>query len=168
MLSITLYEISFPVTDFEIEETNFNDINQSDLNILKKMQAKMDKLMSGYDEIIKSFHKNNTLEKRFEHWKNKNALVFILRKKDDKTISGYAIVMKVTTPNRCHVSELYIDDKYRSGGLGRHLLTQVEQMMKSKGYKTIQLNCSEKNEVGNKLYQSVGYNTQTRVYSKKL
>ena len=168
MLSIVLYEITFPAADFEIEETNFNEINQSDLNTLKKMQTKMDKLTGKYDETIKSFHKINTLEKRFEHWKNKNALVFILRKKDDKTISGYAIVMKMMTPNRCHISELYIDDKYRSGGLGRHLLTQVEQMMKSKGYKTIQLNCSEKNEIGNKLYQSVGYNTQTRLYSKKL
>ena len=91
MLSIVLYEITFPAADFEIEETNFNEINQSDLNTLKKMQSKMDKLMGKHDETIKSFHKINTLEKRFEHWKNKNALVFILRKKDDKTISGYAI-----------------------------------------------------------------------------
>ena len=48
------------------------------------------------------------------------------------------------------------------------LLSKVENIMKSKGYKSIRLFCLNNNEAGNGLYKSLGYGTNTRTYSKKL
>ena len=112
MLSITLYEIAFPTTDFTIEETNLDQIDTNDLKTLKKMQTEMDELMGSYDESVREFHKTRTIDQQFEKWKRMNALVFILRNNQNQ-IAGYAIVVRMITPNRCHVSELYLDRKYK-------------------------------------------------------
>ncbi len=94
--------------------------------------------------------------------------LFLERKKEDKSIAGYCIVVNAFVKNICHVSELYLDKKYRSGGLGKMFLTNVENIMKSKGYNAIRLFCLNNNEVGNRLYNSLGYGVTSRVYSKKL
>ena len=168
MLSFVLYENSFPAADFEIEETSLDKISEKELDTLIKMQTTMNKLMGTYDEFTKEFNKTRPVEQQFDFWKKKNAFVFILRKKEDQSIAGYCIVVNAFVKNVCHVSELYLDKKYRSGGLGKMLLSKVENIMKSKGYKSIRLFCLNNNEAGNKLYNSLGYDTNTRTYSKKL
>ena len=168
MLSITLYEITFPAADFEIEETTVDKIDPKELEIFVKMQTAMNKLMGTYDEFTRELNKLRSARQQFESWKNKKALIFILRKKEDKSIAGYCIVVNAFVKNVCHVSELYLDKKYRSGGLGRMLLSKVENIMKSKGYNSIRLFCLKNNEAGNRLYNSLGYDFTSKTYSKKL
>lgn len=168
MLSFVLYENSFPAADFEIEETTVDKIDPKELEIFVKMQTAMNKLMGTYDEFTRELNKLRSARQQFESWKNKKALIFILRKKEDRSIAGYCIVVNAFVKNVCHVSELYLDKKYRSGGLGKMLLSKVENIMKSKGYKSIRLFCLNNNEAGNRLYNSLGYGTNTRTYSKKL
>lgn len=168
MLSITLYEIAFSAADFEIEETTVDKIDPKELEIFVKMQTAMNKLMGTYDEFTRELNKLRSARQQFESWKNKKALIFILRKKENKSIAGYCIVINAFVKNVCHVSELYLDKKYRSGGLGKMFLMNVENIMKSKGYNAIRLFCLKNNEVGNRLYNSLGYGVTSRVYSKKL
>ena len=168
MLSIILYEINFPADDFEIEETTVDKIDSKEFELFVKMQTTMNKLMGTYDEFRRELNKLRSARQQFESWKNKKALIFILRKKENKSIVGYCIVVNAFVKNVCHVSELYLDKKYRSGGLGKMFLSKVEDIMKSKGYNSIRLFCLNNNEPGNRLYNSLGYGTVSRTYSKKL
>lgn len=168
MLSFVLYENSFPAADFEIEETTVDKIDPKEFEIFVKMQTAMNKLMGTYDEFTMELNKLRSARQQFESWKNKKALIFILRKKEDKSIAGYCIVVNAFVKNVCHVSELYLDKKYRSGGLGKMLLSKVENIMKSKGYNSIRLFCLKNNEAGNRLYNSLGYDFTSKTYSKKL
>ncbi len=84
MLSITLYEIVFPAADFEIEETTVDKIDPKEFEILVKMQTAMNKLMGTYDEFTRELNKLRSARQQFETWKNKKALIFILRKKEGR------------------------------------------------------------------------------------
>jgi len=168
MLSFVLYENISPAANFEMEETTVDKLDPKEFELLVKMQSDMNKLMGTYDEFTKEFNKLRTSRQQFESWKNKKSLIFILRNKEDRSIAGYCIVVNAFVKNVCHVSELYLDKKYRSNGLGKMFLSEVERIMKSKGYKSIRLFCLNNNEAGNRLYNSLGYSTTQRTYSKKL
>lgn len=169
MLSVILFEQNlFPAEDFEIEETTVDKVDPKEFELLVKMQTAMNKLMGTYDEFTKELNKIRSARQQFESWKNKKSLIFILRKKKNNSIAGYCIVVNAFVNNVCHVSELYLDKKYRSGGLGKMFLTKVENIMKSKGYNAIRLFCLKNNEAGNGLYNSLGYGVTSSVYSKKL
>ena len=163
---ISLCEATFPTAEFDVVETNFDNLSKEDYDTLKKMQEKMNKLMGQYESSVKEFNKMRTVDQLFEKNKNQKAIIFLLKKKEK--IAGYAIILKYLIKGRYHISDIYLDKNYRSGGLGYFFLSEIEKKLKEKGCTVLQLNCLAGNEVGNKLYTKSGYSIFQRAYAKKL
>ena len=163
---ISIYEIIFPAADFNVVETNFDKISSEDYNTIKNMQEKMNKLMGQYESSVKEFNKLVSIDQTFARHKKQKAIIFLLKKGEE--IVGYSIVLKYFVKGRFHISELYIDKNYRSGGLGQYFLNEIEKRLREKGCTVLQLNCLANNEIGNKLYTKSGFRVFQRAYAKKL
>lgn len=163
---ISLCEMAFPTAEFHIVETNFDNLSKEEYEILKKMQTKMNTLMGKYEPSVKEFNKMRTVDQLFEKNKNQKAIIFLLKK--EEKIAGYAVILKYFVKGRYHISDIYLDNRFRSGGIGSFFLSQIEKKLKEKGCTVLQLNCLAANEIGNKLYTKSGYDVFQRAYAKKL
>lgn len=63
---------------------------------------------------------------------------------------------------------VYVEAGFRGRGIGRHLMELGEKWADEKGLMDIILNVSNKNEFAIRLYESMGYEIETRRYIKKL
>lgn len=63
---------------------------------------------------------------------------------------------------------VYVEAGYRGGGIGRHLMELGEEWAEGKGLIDIILNVSNENGAAIRLYESMGYEMETRRYIKKL
>lgn len=63
---------------------------------------------------------------------------------------------------------IYVEAGFRGRGIGRHLMELGEKWAEEKGLIDIILNVSNENESAIRLYESMGYEMETRRYIKKL
>ncbi|MTI47902.1 MAG: GNAT family N-acetyltransferase [Firmicutes bacterium] len=59
---------------------------------------------------------------------------------------------------RGHIYHMVVDKKYRKNGIGRLLLDTALNSLKEEGINKVALTAFCKNEIGNKFWESVGFN----------
>ena len=57
----------------------------------------------------------------------------------------------------CEVDHVYIDEKHRSGGIGKQLFAFIETHVKAKGCEAIELNTYVQNAASHKFYFNLGF-----------
>ncbi|MFI2743615.1 GNAT family N-acetyltransferase [Zhouia sp. PK063] len=57
----------------------------------------------------------------------------------------------------CEADHVYIDDTYRSKGIGKQLFEWLEAYVKTKGCEAIELNAYIHNEAGHRFYEREGF-----------
>ena len=57
----------------------------------------------------------------------------------------------------CEVDHVYIDEKHRSGGIGKQLFAFIETHVKAKGCEAIELNTYVQNAASHKFYFNIGF-----------
>ncbi len=60
-----------------------------------------------------------------------------------------------------HVSDIVVDPQQEGRGVGRALLAAAEDWARSRGYRLISLNVFGDNDRARRLYEAVGYGTDT-------
>ena len=63
---------------------------------------------------------------------------------------------------------VYVEASFRRSGIGRHLMELGEKWAEERGLIDIILNVSNENEVAMRMYESMGYEIETRGYIKRL
>ena len=75
----------------------------------------------------------------------------------DKTTRGFCVCEASPIPDGCEITALYIDDGYRSIGLGRKLLSFVLREMRAKHIRTAFLWLDEKNIRAADFFKKIGF-----------
>ncbi|AJQ92744.1 GNAT family N-acetyltransferase [Gynuella sunshinyii] len=68
----------------------------------------------------------------------------------------------------CRVSTLIVDERCRSQGIGKQLMSECEQLAISQGALEIRLEVMEFNQGAQSFYQALGFQTQSRIMSRLL
>jgi ribosomal protein S18 acetylase RimI-like enzyme len=62
----------------------------------------------------------------------------------------------------------YVAERYRGKGLGRRLMETAEEWAREQGLPRISLSVGARNTIGQRLYESLGYQTETLRMTKRL
>lgn len=92
-------------------------------------------------------------------WLPKYHKFYFLKETTSEKVVGLVALMKSMYPNTYLCREIVIDRLYRGKGLGRYLLSNVISTNKPS---RLCLQCSEPNQAGIRLYESLGFRTASR------
>ena len=67
---------------------------------------------------------------------------------------------------RIYVNEIHVDEAYRNRGIGKQLLSAVENLARGRGYKALYIHAEGDNDGAIRLYQNEGYEIE-RVQLRK-
>jgi len=108
----------------------------------------------------------------------KNALAsdenLALIAEDANTPIGYIVggIEKVgdfrNIPNLCEVDNMWVDEKYRSQGIGKQFMNELEIWAKNKGVRRMRVVASYKNEKGINFYKREGFDEYDLILEKDL
>jgi ribosomal protein S18 acetylase RimI-like enzyme len=91
---------------------------------------------------------------------------------DDGSPAGFVLVAKThndaTGQLEASLLSQYVAEPYRDQGLGHRLMEAAEDWARRQGLPRISLSVSVQNTLGQKLYESLGYQVETLRMSKKL
>jgi ribosomal protein S18 acetylase RimI-like enzyme len=93
---------------------------------------------------------------------------------DNNTPVGYIIggIEKVgdfrNIPNLCEVDNMWVDEKYRSQGIGKKFMNELEVWAKSNGIRRMRVVASFKNEKGIIFYKREGFEEYDLILEKDL
>ena len=91
---------------------------------------------------------------------------------DDGTLAGFVWVARThndsTGQLEASLLNQYVAETYRGQGLGRRLMETAEAWARQQGLPRISLSVGAPNTLGQKLYQSLGYQVETLRMTKKL
>lgn len=93
---------------------------------------------------------------------------------DNDQIIGYIIggIEQVgdfrNIPNMCEVDNMWVDEDYRSQGIGKQLMQQLETWAKSMGTKRMRVVASHTNEKGISFYKREGFSEYDLILEKDL
>ena len=97
--------------------------------------------------------------------------VFVARA-EDGTLVGFVWVARDQNDSTGQVEALllsqYVAEAYRGQGLGRRLMETAEEWARQQGLPQISLGVGVHNTLGQRLYESLGYQVETLRMSKKL
>jgi len=98
-------------------------------------------------------------------------LAFVARA-DDGTLAGFVWVARdqndFTGQLQASLLNQYVAEAYRDRGLGRQLLETAEEWARRQGLPWISLSIGARNTLGQKLYESLGYQVETLRMAKQL
>jgi ribosomal protein S18 acetylase RimI-like enzyme len=93
-------------------------------------------------------------------------------KTDDGTPAGFVLVAKThndaTGQLEASLLSQYVAEPYRGQGLGHRLMEAAEDWARQQDLPRISLSVGVRNTLGQKLYESLGYQVETLRMSKKL
>lgn len=98
----------------------------------------------------------------------------VLIAEDDNTVIGYIVggIEKVgdfrNIPNMCEADNMWVDQEYRSQGIGKQFMNQLETWAKSKGIKRMRVVASYKNEKAINFYKREGFGEYDLILEKDL
>ena len=97
------------------------------------------------------------IESLIEHVSNGSAMVYGTF--DQKDLIGFvwAYEHPFREETRIYISEIHVDERYRGRGIGKQLLTAVESMARSRGYKALYIHAEGDKDDVIRLYQQQGY-----------
>ena len=70
--------------------------------------------------------------------------------------------------NMCEVDNMWVDEKYRSQGVGKQMMNAIEKWAKEKGIKRMRVIASSQNEKGIQFYKREGFNEYDLILEKDL
>ena len=95
-----------------------------------------------------------------------------LAKMDDGTPAGFVWVARThndsTGQLEASLLNQYVAESYRGQGLGHRLMEMAEEWARQQGLPRISLSIGVRNTLGQKLYESLGYEIETLRMSKRL
>jgi len=95
--------------------------------------------------------------------------ICVLRK--GKRIVASATTARFSTPTggHCHIEDVVVDEKHRSKGLGRRIMTETLSALRQDGVASVELTSRPSRLTANALYKSLGFKRrQTNVYELTL
>jgi ribosomal protein S18 acetylase RimI-like enzyme len=96
----------------------------------------------------------------------------LVAKTEDGTLAGFIWVARshndFTGQLEASLLNQYVAETYRGQGLGRHLMKQAEEWARQQDLPRISLSVGARNTIGQRLYESLGYQVETLVMSKQL
>lgn len=122
------------------------------------------------DDYLKNLNYKDR-EKRIRAKYNKETgVVFV----EDNEIKGFCRFGKNEDENLAEIYALYVKNNYRRKGVGKKLIEQVKEILKSKGYKEMILWCLKENinarnfyeKSGGKLYKERKFKIENKEYDE--
>lgn len=92
-----------------------------------------------------------------EHVSNGSAMVFGVFDSEDLIGYVWAYEHPFREEMRVYVNEIHVDEAYRNKGVGKQLLSAVENMARCRGYGAIYIHAEGDNDGAIRLYQNEGY-----------
>jgi GNAT superfamily N-acetyltransferase len=93
-------------------------------------------------------------------------------KTNDGTLAGFVWVARThndsTGQLEASLLNQYVAEPYRGQGLGHRLMETAEEWARQQGLPRISLSVGERNTLGQRLYESLGYQVETLRMTKKL
>lgn len=80
----------------------------------------------------------------------------------DKTVRGFCVCESTPIPDGCEITALYIDEEYRSIGLGRKLLSFALREMRAKHIRVAFLWVDNKNTRAAAFFKRIGFEADGR------
>lgn len=109
------------------------------------------------------------LEKRFKEIVNQNyecAGIFDAEKLIG--ISGMWFSTRHYSGKSVEIDHVYIDEKYRNNGLGKHFMDWITDYVKTKDVEAIELNAYIENPASHRFYENLGFKKPGYHFLKKL
>lgn len=97
------------------------------------------------------------IESMLEHVRNGSAMVYGTFDQENLIGFVWAYGHPFREETRIYVSEIHVDERYRGRGIGKQLLTAVESMARSRGYKALYIHAEGNKDDVIRLYQQQGY-----------
>ena len=72
-------------------------------------------------------------------------------------VAGLWYQMRHYSGRSCEVDHVYIDERFRSEGIGKKLFTFIEAHVTSKGCEAVELNTYVQNSASHKFYYNLGF-----------
>ena len=108
------------------------------------------------------FYKSYLSDEQFElTWQRINSefnIKGLVAKVDNKIVGFAHYIWRPSTwevEDFCYLEDLYVDSKYRKGGVGRALIKAVEEIAIARGSKRLYWTTAPDNETARKLYDKV-------------
>jgi len=93
-------------------------------------------------------------------------LLFYLTSADDGARCGYiAYSLKAET---AYIESVYLDEKYRGLGLGKEILSHLEEELQANGINMIKLYVFAHNQAAFNLYKKIGYNIENGYFNNDI
>jgi ribosomal protein S18 acetylase RimI-like enzyme len=130
--------------------------------------SKLHKKLAEYHHRLDNFYSSKINSKRYIRKVIKQILVAELEGK----IVGFIIFRIKKHPayseKITHISDLYVDEKYRKLGIGKKLVEEIIKLSKSKKVKYITITVHCKNEIGLKFWKKLGFEEYSKNMRLKL
>ncbi len=101
-----------------------------------------------------------------EHVSNGSAIVYGVYDSEDLIGYVWAYEHPFREEIRMYVNEIHVDETYRNRGIGKQLLSSVENLARGRGYKALYIHAEGDNDGAIRLYQNEGYEIE-RVQLRK-
>jgi len=92
-----------------------------------------------------------------EHVSNGSAIVYGVYDSEDLIGYVWAYEHPFREEIRMYVNEIHVDEAYRNRGIGKQLLSAVENQVKERGYGALYIHAEGNNDDAIRLYQNEGY-----------
>lgn len=92
-----------------------------------------------------------------EHVSNGSAIVYGVYDGEDLIGYVWAYEHPFREEIRMYVNEIHVDEAYRNRGIGKNLLSAVENQARERGYGALYIHAEGENDGAIRLYQNEGY-----------
>lgn len=92
-----------------------------------------------------------------EHVSNGSAIVYGVYDSEDLIGYVWAYEHPFREEIRMYVNEIHVDEAYRNRGIGKNLLSAVENQARERGYGALYIHAEGENDGAIRLYQNEGY-----------
>ena len=157
------------IKNIKIKEIDFSKISTEDKNKLAELELKLDQTQEKLDYITKQLLKqyNKTIDEELEEYKRNKYKLFYLYDKDK--IIGFSLSGPTGLPKFYNIHQLYIEPEYRHQTLGKLLLIETINTLKTKyDIKTVGIEAINANNIAVKLYSSLGFEPKSIYYRKEI
>lgn len=133
-------------------------LNRSELIRIRPLWEKLNEIHLRDSVFFKEFYAHFSFEKRSEKWlemPDDKLLILVVADRFD-TITGYC-VSTISPSNVGEVDSLFVESAFRNQGLGKQLLTQSVEWLKSRQCAPIRLSVSYGHESVIDFYNKLGF-----------
>ena len=108
------------------------------------------------DSDLISYTDTNYRKELYKNMLEKNMDIYIAQE-ENESFGVIAFYQHEKDENSAYIAQFYLSPKLCHKGFGSIILSQVEEMIKEKGFKKVKLNCLFDNKSGRHFYEKNGY-----------